>query len=180
MAQDTNSFARGHELFRGAPLSALHLSHRCTLMAQDTNSFARGHELFRGGLLTEAVLALEAEVQRTPGNVPAWLLLGTIQAENDDDLQVGAHITGSRCHTSFKHALASIVERYTTTAAKVAGLVRQPSVAGARGRPLQPGTEPWRRSPAMRRCCCRWACHTPMRWTRAARCASCAAGWSAA
>ena len=59
------------------------------LLLQDTNSFARGHELFRGGLLTEAVLALEAEVQRTPGNVPAWLLLGTIQAENDDDLQVG-------------------------------------------------------------------------------------------
>ncbi|KAK9837124.1 hypothetical protein WJX81_004650 [Elliptochloris bilobata] len=54
---------------------------------QDTNSFARGRELFRGGLLTEAVLALEAEVQRQPGNVPAWLLLGTIQAENDDDLQ---------------------------------------------------------------------------------------------
>jgi len=27
-------------------------------------------------------------VQRQPGNVPAWLLLGTIHAENDDDLQV--------------------------------------------------------------------------------------------
>ena len=58
--------------------------------AQDMESFARGRELFRGGLLTEAVLALEAEVQRQPGNVPAWLLLGTIHAENDDDLQVGA------------------------------------------------------------------------------------------
>ena len=67
-------------------------------MAQDTNSFARGHELFRGGLLTEAVLALEAEVQRTPGNVPAWLLLGTIQAENDDDLQVGASASVSASH----------------------------------------------------------------------------------
>jgi hypothetical protein len=56
--------------------------------AQDAGSFARGRELFRGGLLTEAVLAVEAEVQRQPGNVPAWLLLGTIHAENDDDLQV--------------------------------------------------------------------------------------------
>jgi len=56
--------------------------------AQDAGSFARGRELFRGGLLTEAVLAVEAEVHRQPGNVPAWLLLGTIHAENDDDLQV--------------------------------------------------------------------------------------------
>ncbi len=65
--------------------------------AQDMESFARGRELFRGGLLTEAVLALEAEVQRQPGNVPAWLLLGTIHAENDDDLQVGACSILSLC-----------------------------------------------------------------------------------
>lgn len=72
-----------------------HFLLRCVPAVQDANSFARGRELFRGGLLTEAVLALEAEVQRKPGSVPAWLLLGTIQAENDDDLQVGTRINAS-------------------------------------------------------------------------------------
>jgi peroxin-5 len=33
------------------------------------------------------VLALEAECQRNPGNAEAWRLLGTVQAENDDDQQ---------------------------------------------------------------------------------------------
>ena len=55
---------------------------------QDTNSFAKGRELFRDGLLTEAMLAFEAEAQRDPSNVEAWRMLGTVQAENDDDLQV--------------------------------------------------------------------------------------------
>jgi hypothetical protein len=36
---------------------------------------------------SEAVLALEAECQRNPGNAEAWRLLGTVQAENDDDQQ---------------------------------------------------------------------------------------------
>ena len=35
----------------------------------------------------EAVLALEAECQRSPSNAEAWRLLGTVQAENDDDQQ---------------------------------------------------------------------------------------------
>ena len=35
----------------------------------------------------EAVIALEAECQRNPGNAEAWRLLGTVQAENDDDQQ---------------------------------------------------------------------------------------------
>ena len=48
----------------------------------------KGRDLFRSGLLSEAVLALEAEVQRNPGNAEAWRLLGTVQAENDDDQQV--------------------------------------------------------------------------------------------
>ena len=33
------------------------------------------------------MLALEAEVQRSPSNAEAWRLLGTVQAENDDDQQ---------------------------------------------------------------------------------------------
>ena len=59
-----------------------------TLPMQDLNSLQKGRELFRRGLLSEAVLALEAEVQRNPGNAEAWRLLGTVQAENDDDQQV--------------------------------------------------------------------------------------------
>ena len=55
---------------------------------QDTSSFTKGRELFRDGLLTEAMLAFEAEAQRNPNNVEAWRMLGTVQAENDDDLQV--------------------------------------------------------------------------------------------
>ncbi len=55
---------------------------------QDRNSFAKGKSLFQSGLLSEAVLALEAEVQRQPQNVEAWRLLGTVHAENDDDQQV--------------------------------------------------------------------------------------------
>lgn len=54
---------------------------------QDTASMDKGRELFRNGLLSEAVLALEAEVQRNGNNVEAWRLLGTVQAENDDDQQ---------------------------------------------------------------------------------------------
>ena len=52
------------------------------------NSLAKGKSLFQSGLLSEAVLALEAEVQRQPQNVEAWRLLGTVHAENDDDQQV--------------------------------------------------------------------------------------------
>ncbi|CAL5229175.1 g12450 [Coccomyxa viridis] len=53
----------------------------------DMNSLAKGKSLFQSGLLSEAVLALEAEVQRQPQNVEAWRLLGTVHAENDDDQQ---------------------------------------------------------------------------------------------
>ena len=50
-------------------------------------SAVQGRELFRRGVLSEAVLALEAEVQQSPRSVDAWRLLGTVHAENDDDLQ---------------------------------------------------------------------------------------------
>ncbi|DBB03443.1 hypothetical protein WJX82_005278 [Trebouxia sp. C0006] len=53
----------------------------------DLHSFAKAKSLFRHGILSEAVYALEAEVQRKPGNVDAWRLLGTVHAENDDDTQ---------------------------------------------------------------------------------------------
>ena len=47
-----------------------------------------GQELFRKGLLSEAVLALEAEVLKNPDNAEGWRLLGVTHAENDDDQQV--------------------------------------------------------------------------------------------
>lgn len=52
------------------------------------NPLKEGQELFRKGLLSEAVLALEAEVLKTPENSEGWRLLGIAHAENDDDQQV--------------------------------------------------------------------------------------------
>ncbi|KMZ61554.1 Peroxisomal targeting signal 1 receptor, partial [Zostera marina] len=47
----------------------------------------KGQDLFRKGLLSEAVLALEAEVMKNPNNAEGWRLLGITHAENDDDQQ---------------------------------------------------------------------------------------------
>lgn len=52
------------------------------------NPLKEGQELFRKGLLSEAVLALEAEVLKNPDNAEGWRLLGIAHAENDDDQQV--------------------------------------------------------------------------------------------
>ncbi|AQK58222.1 peroxisome biogenesis protein 5 isoform X3 [Zea mays] len=51
------------------------------------NPMQEGQELFRKGLLSEAVLALEAEVLKNPDNAEGWRLLGITHAENDDDQQ---------------------------------------------------------------------------------------------
>ncbi|XP_074584433.1 peroxisome biogenesis protein 5 [Curcuma longa] len=51
------------------------------------NPLIEGQELFRKGLLSEAVLALEAEVLKNPDNAEGWRLLGITHAENDDDQQ---------------------------------------------------------------------------------------------
>lgn len=51
------------------------------------NPLREGQELFRKGLLSEAVLALEAEVLKNPENSEGWRLLGITHAENDDDQQ---------------------------------------------------------------------------------------------
>lgn len=52
------------------------------------NPLKEGQELFRKGLLSEAVLAFEAEVLKNPDNAEGWRLLGMANAENDDDQQV--------------------------------------------------------------------------------------------
>lgn len=51
------------------------------------NPMQEGQELFRKGLLSEAALALEAEVLKNPDNAEGWRLLGVTHAENDDDQQ---------------------------------------------------------------------------------------------
>ncbi|XP_057474049.1 peroxisome biogenesis protein 5-like isoform X2 [Actinidia eriantha] len=51
------------------------------------NPLKEGQELFCKGLLSEAVLALEAEVLKNPENAEGWRLLGIAHAENDDDQQ---------------------------------------------------------------------------------------------
>ncbi|KAK1273850.1 Peroxisome biogenesis protein 5 [Acorus gramineus] len=51
------------------------------------NPLKEGQELFRKDLLSEAVLALEAEVLKNPNNAEGWRLLGITHAENDDDQQ---------------------------------------------------------------------------------------------
>lgn len=55
------------------------------------NPLKEGQDLFRRGLLSEAVLALEAEVMKNPDNAEGWRLLGITHAENDDDRQVRFH-----------------------------------------------------------------------------------------
>lgn len=66
------------------------------------------------GFLTEAVLALEAEVQRTPTNAEAWRFLGTVHAENDDDRQVCVYVPSgclvtSLCIQTFTQICAWII-----------------------------------------------------------------------
>ncbi|XP_009374433.2 peroxisome biogenesis protein 5 [Pyrus x bretschneideri] len=51
------------------------------------NPLKVGQEMFHKGLLSEAVLALEAEVLKNPDNAEGWRLLGIAHAENDDDQQ---------------------------------------------------------------------------------------------
>lgn len=60
------------------------------------NPLKEGQELFRKGLLSEAVLALEAEVLKNPDNAEGWRLLGITHAENDDDQQAIASMVRAR------------------------------------------------------------------------------------
>lgn len=58
------------------------------------------------GLLSEAVLAVEAEVTRNPGNADAWRMLGTVQAENDDDRQAIAALCRQVLRYATSHGMA--------------------------------------------------------------------------
>lgn len=80
----------------------------------DMDSFSKGRELFQRGLLTEAVLAIEAECQRNPTNSEAWRLLGTVQAENDDDIQaIAAMNKALACDPDNLEVLFSLGVSYT-------------------------------------------------------------------
>ncbi|GKV08539.1 hypothetical protein SLEP1_g20154 [Rubroshorea leprosula] len=52
------------------------------------NPMKEGQELLWKGLLSEAVLALEAEVIKHIHNSESWRLLGVVRVENDDDQQI--------------------------------------------------------------------------------------------
>jgi len=85
----------------------------------EPDSFLKGRELFRQGLLSEAVLAIEAECQRNPGNVEAWRLLGTVQAENDDDTQAIAALNQAlACDPDNLEVLFSLGVSYTNELAE--------------------------------------------------------------
>jgi len=60
------------------------------------NPLKEGQDLFRRGLLSEAVLALEAEVMKNPDNAEGWRLLGITHAENDDDRQAIASMVRAK------------------------------------------------------------------------------------
>ncbi|GMH42267.1 hypothetical protein BSKO_10186 [Bryopsis sp. KO-2023] len=62
----------------------------------DAQALMKGRQFFGKGVLTEAALAVEAEVQANPENAEAWRLLGIIHAENDDDVQAIAAFSRAR------------------------------------------------------------------------------------
>ena len=75
---------------------------------------AEGVRLFRTGVLSEAALALEAAAAREPGNAAAWRLLGTVHAENDDDVRaIGAMATALRCEPANREVLLSLGVSHT-------------------------------------------------------------------
>ena len=49
------------------------------------DAFKKGVELFQDGHLSQAILALEAELHKNPSNSQCWHLLGQAHAENDKD-----------------------------------------------------------------------------------------------
>lgn len=78
------------------------------------DALAVGRQLFSTGVLSEAVLALEAAVLAEPSNSEAWRLLGTVQAENDDDRQaIAAMARALRADPESREVLLSLGVSHT-------------------------------------------------------------------
>ncbi|KAJ3677593.1 hypothetical protein LUZ60_003317 [Juncus effusus] len=78
------------------------------------NPLKEGQELFRKGLLSEAVLALEAEVLKNPDNSEGWRLLGITHAENDDDQQaIAAMMSAQKADPSNLEVLLALGVSHT-------------------------------------------------------------------
>lgn len=87
-------WAREYEGFTGAIVDPNKLQEYEFALNQTANPysgqeglFERGVELFNQGMITESILALEAEVYNNPQNSKAWQYLGQAHAENDKDTQ---------------------------------------------------------------------------------------------
>eukprot|EP00249_Psilotum_nudum_P018974 c27047_g1_i1 orf=150-2450(+) len=106
MSNNGNNWLDSYERFMEEELNGDHklpASSRWIYMFADQNPYVghanplkEGQELFRRGLLSEAVLALEAEVLKNPDNAEGWRLLGIAHAENDDDRQAIASMVRAR------------------------------------------------------------------------------------
>lgn len=78
------------------------------------DALAVGRQLFTTGVLSEAVLALEAAVLADPNSSEAWRLLGTVQAENDDDRQaIAAMARALRADPDSREVLLSLGVSHT-------------------------------------------------------------------
>jgi len=75
--------------------------------ADSADPFNEAQERIRTGNVPEAILALEAEVQRHPDNSEAWRLLGQLHAENDDDGKAIAALL--RCYEIDPYNLDSLL-----------------------------------------------------------------------
>lgn len=81
--------------------------------------FTAGVELFDKGMITEAILALEMEVQRNPTNSAAWQALGQAHAENDkDNLAILSLEKAVQVDPENLDALAALAVSYTNDFAR--------------------------------------------------------------
>ena len=68
----------------------------------------RAKELIENGRIDDAILALEAEVQKNPDNASAWRLLGQLHQENDeDDKAIVCLLVSERARDSRRKRLTS-------------------------------------------------------------------------
>ncbi|KAJ8433013.1 hypothetical protein Cgig2_010989 [Carnegiea gigantea] len=95
-----------------------------------------GQELFKKGLLSEAVLALEAEVLKNPDNAEGWRLLGVAHAENDDDQQaIASMMRAQEVDPTNLEVLLALGVSHTNVAVGPLPSVESPPTVGSRPPP---------------------------------------------